>query len=166
MWTLGLPLSAQCVCRILSVCPAVLSVCPAVSNMQAVIALAKTRRWSNAGLMLAHRLRRCASISPVLGYLVVFGATLNVGQCHRRLANIAQLWFKASCQCRQHEDLGWMQPFPTRSKFHWTVGPVNLKLLPDQKKFHQTVGGQWPVLTLWDQKNDQKTKLTKKTDGL
>ena len=27
-------------------------------------------------------------ISPVLGYRVVFGATLNVGQRHRRRANI------------------------------------------------------------------------------
>ena len=40
------------------------------------------------------------------------------------------------------------QSFPIRSKFHWTVGPVNLKLLPDQKKFHWTVGGQWSILTL------------------
>ena len=30
-----------------------------------------------------------------------------------------------------------------------------------QKKFHQTVGGQWPILTLRDHKNDRKTKLTK-----
>ena len=40
------------------------------------------------------------------------------------------------------------QSFPIRSKFYWTVGPVNLKLLPDQKKFHRTVGGQWQILTL------------------
>ena len=26
------------------------------------------------------------------------------------------------------------QSFPISSKFHWTVGPVNLKLLLDQKK--------------------------------
>ena len=47
-----------------------------------------TRRWPNAGLLLAHRLRRWANISPVLGYRVVFDATLNVGQHHRRRANI------------------------------------------------------------------------------
>ena len=38
--------------------------------------------------MLAHRLRRSSNISPVLGYRVVFGATLNVGRRHRRRANI------------------------------------------------------------------------------
>ena len=37
-----------------------------------------------------------------------------------------------------------------------SLGPVNLKLLPDQKKFHQTVGGQWP--TKKRQKTDQKNK--------
>ena len=37
--------------------------------------------------MLAHRLRRWANISLVLGDCVVFGATLNVGQRHRRWAN-------------------------------------------------------------------------------
>ena len=52
------------------------------------------------------------------------------------------------------------QSFPIRSKFHWTVGPVNLKILPDQKKFQQTVGGQWPIPT-WDQK---KKRPEKKTD--
>ena len=45
-----------------------------------------TRRWPNVGLLLA--LRRWASISPVLGYRVVFDATLNVRQHHRRRANI------------------------------------------------------------------------------
>ena len=38
--------------------------------------------------MLAHRLLRSARISPILGYRVVFGAPLNVGQRHRRRANI------------------------------------------------------------------------------
>ena len=47
-----------------------------------------SRRWPNAGLLLAHRLRRWPNISPVLGSRVVFGATLNVGQRHRRRANI------------------------------------------------------------------------------
>ena len=47
-----------------------------------------TRRWPNVGLLLAHRLWRWANISPVLGYCVVFDATLNVGQRHRRPANI------------------------------------------------------------------------------
>ena len=49
---------------------------------------ANTRRWPNAGLMLALRLRCWGNISPVLGYRVVFGLMLNVGQRHRRRANI------------------------------------------------------------------------------
>ena len=38
--------------------------------------------------MLFQRLQRWPNISPVLGYHVVFGAMLNVGQRHRRRANI------------------------------------------------------------------------------
>ena len=38
--------------------------------------------------MLAHRLLCWANISPVLGYRVVFGATLNVGQRHSQRDNI------------------------------------------------------------------------------
>ena len=49
---------------------------------------ANTRRWPNVGLLLAHRLRRWDNISRVLGYRVLFDATLNVGQRHRRRANI------------------------------------------------------------------------------
>ena len=47
-----------------------------------------TRRWPNVEHLLAHRLRRWANISPVLGYCVVFDAPLNVGQRHRRRAKI------------------------------------------------------------------------------
>ena len=47
-----------------------------------------TSRGPNVGLMLARHLRRWANVSPVLGYRVVFGATLNVCQRHRRRANI------------------------------------------------------------------------------
>ena len=46
------------------------------------------RRWPNDGLLLAHRLRRWPNISPLLGYCVVLGATLNVDQRHTRRANI------------------------------------------------------------------------------
>ena len=45
------------------------------SIMQAV----KHETLTHVGLLLTHRLRRWASISPVLGYRVVFDATLNVG---------------------------------------------------------------------------------------
>ena len=47
-----------------------------------------TRRWPNAGLLLANPLQCWADISSVLGYPVLFDATLNVGQRHRRRANI------------------------------------------------------------------------------
>ena len=47
-----------------------------------------TRRWPNAGLMLSPHLRHWPNLSPVLGDWVVFGATLNVGQRHRRWASI------------------------------------------------------------------------------
>ena len=77
----GLPLSAQLVCSV-CVCALSLSVCPIHFGRS------NTRRWSNARLMLAHRLRRYPNISPVLGYRVVFGAMLNVGQSKRRRANI------------------------------------------------------------------------------
>ena len=37
---------------------------------------------------------------------------------------------------------------------------------PIRSKFHQTVGGQWQILTLWDQKKTKKTKLTKKKNRI
>ena len=70
-----------------------------------------TRRWSNSGLMLAHSLRCWANISPVLGYYVVFDATLNVGQHHRWRANInpalvhSIVPVQPACRYRQHEVL-------------------------------------------------------------
>ena len=70
---------------------------------------ANTRRWPNSGIMLTHRLQSWANISPVLRYSVVFGVTLNVGQRHRRRANITELWFKASCQYRQHSGTACMK---------------------------------------------------------
>ena len=78
----GLPLSAQFV-RLVCVCAFSPFVCSFLSCRQS-----NTKRWPNAGLMLAHHLRRWPSISPVLGYSVVFGTLLNVGQRHRRRANI------------------------------------------------------------------------------
>ena len=68
-----------------------------------------TRLRLNAGLMLAHRLRRWPSISPVLGYRVVFGASVNVGQRHSRRANINSALVQSivpvlpACRYRQHE---------------------------------------------------------------
>ena len=39
--------------------------------------ISNTTRWLNAGLMLAHRLRRWANISPALDQRVVFVGKLN-----------------------------------------------------------------------------------------
>ena len=52
--------------------------------MQAV----KHETLTQCRVLLAQRLWRWANISPVLGHRVVFDATLNVGQRHRRRANI------------------------------------------------------------------------------
>ena len=54
-------------------------------SVQAVKHDTFTQCWAN---MLAHRLRRWPNISPVLDYRVVFSARMNVGQRHRRRANI------------------------------------------------------------------------------
>ena len=64
-------------------------------DMLVQAAPANTRRWPNAGFMLAHRLRRWANISPVLGYRVMLGAMLNEGQCHRRWGNIYPVSFQS-----------------------------------------------------------------------
>ena len=61
--------------------------------------------------MLAHHLRRWPNISQVLSYRVVFGVTLNVGQRHRRPANINPALVQSivpvppACRYRQHEVL-------------------------------------------------------------
>ena len=59
-----------------------------VRSLRLSCRLSNTRRWPNVGLLLAHRLLRWANISSVLGYRVVFDATLNVGQRNRRRDNI------------------------------------------------------------------------------
>ena len=71
-----LPVRSVC----LSLCKDTIHLSPAFS----ICRRSNMRHWHNAGLMLAHRLWRWANIIPVLGYRVVFGATLNVGQPHRR----------------------------------------------------------------------------------
>ena len=58
-----------------------------------------TRRWPNVGLLLAHRLRCWANISPVLGYRVVVDARLNVSQRHRQRANINPALAPSSSYC-------------------------------------------------------------------
>ena len=76
-----------CVCQF---CVCQFCVCAfSPSILQAV----KHRRWPTVGIVLTHRLRRSVNISPVLGYHVVFDATLNVTDGGPTLT---QLWFKAS----------------------------------------------------------------------
>ena len=60
---------------------------------------------------VGHRLRRWANISPVLGYRVVFDATLNVGQRHRRRASI---------------NPGPMSQHSVQGLFHWKKGCIAL----------------------------------------
>ena len=71
----------------LLICLSVWSLC-VLSIYSVSCRRSNTRHWPNVGLLLAHRLRRWANISPLLGYRVVFDATLNVGQRHRRRASI------------------------------------------------------------------------------
>ena len=78
---LGLSLS---VCAVVS--PSSIHFSPALSMAQAVKHETLTQCWTNVGppstTLSQHK--------PVLGYCVVFGATLNVGQRHRQRANITQ----------------------------------------------------------------------------
>ena len=53
--------------------------------------------------MLVHRRRHWPNIITVLGYRGVFGVSLNVGQRHRRRANINQALVQTSFWYRQHE---------------------------------------------------------------
>ena len=126
---IALPMSAQSVW----VCVVSLSLIhfsPALSILQVV----KHRCWLNAGLMLVYGLQRWLNISPVLGYRVVFGATLNMGQRHRRQGNINPALVQSimpvlpACRYRQHEVLTrteWIQAgtsdvSPTFNR-HWLV---------------------------------------------
>ena len=92
--------------RSVSLCVAFISVQHFLSCRQS-----NTRRWLNAGLMLVNRLRRWANIGPELGYRVMFGAMLNVGQRRRRQANINPASVQIivpvppACRYRQHEVL-------------------------------------------------------------
>ena len=88
-----------------------------------------TRHWPNGELMLAHRLRRWAIIIPVLGYRVVFSATLNVGQRHRQWANINPVLVQSIMPYRQHASTSSMKYWlglngcwqaPATLAQHWT----------------------------------------------
>ena len=70
-----------------------------VPSLRLSCRLLNTRHWPNVRLLLAHRLRRWANISPVLGYRVVFDATLIVGQRHRQRASINPALASSSSYC-------------------------------------------------------------------
>ena len=88
-----------------------LLICSYVRSLRLSCRRSNTWRGPNVGLLLAHRLRRWANISPVLDYRVVFDATLNVGQRHRRRANInppliqSIVTLTPACMHPQHEVL-------------------------------------------------------------
>ena len=79
----------------------VLSVYPAGGQTRDCSVSVRSLRLS-CRLLLAHRLRRSANISPVLGYRVVFDSTLNVGQVHSWRANINPAYDRPS----RHEAFG------------------------------------------------------------
>ena len=94
-------------CWFTSVCSVCLSrsVCPAVSIVQveaAKVTPANTRRWPNAGLMLALRLQYWAQYWVTVSCLAprwMWASVTHGGP------TLTQLWFKASCRFRQHEVL-------------------------------------------------------------
>ena len=68
---------------------------------------ANTTRWPNAGLMLAHRLRRWANISPALGQSVVFaGIQLGIDR---------QSWSRCPL---------WCSPWQCRVSWRLSEGPL------------------------------------------
>ena len=73
--------------------------CVSVRSLRLSCRRSNTRRCPNVGLLLAHRLRRSADISRVLGDSVMFDAMLNVGQRHRRRANINPALASSSSYC-------------------------------------------------------------------
>ena len=57
--------------------------------------------------------------------------------------------------------IGWVYSvFPNKVKISLDSGSCKLETFTRQKKFHQTVGGQWPIPTSWDQKNKTDQNIT------
>ena len=95
--------------------------------------------------MLAHCPRRWANISPVLGYRVVFGATLDVRQHHRQWTNINPALVQSiipvptACRYCQHKVLTraeWIlastsglysRPAVSTTRPAWTQLPANTR---------------------------------------
>ena len=104
-----------------------------------------TRRWPNVVLLLAHRLRRGANISPVLGYRVMFDATLHVGQRHRRRASINPAFVQSILRVLQPAwsrpgDYGWVDIGQHRRRWpniYQTLNRCQLALPYPQPSKHQ-----------------------------
>ena len=79
---------------------------------------ANTRRWPNAGLLLAHRLRRWTNNSPALGQRIVFaGDPRAPAQRPHELSNIQHRLAVTQLRTRNHklhvETCSWCKPRPT-----------------------------------------------------
>ena len=122
-----------------------------------------TRCWPNVVLLLAHRLRRWANISPVLGYCVVFDATLHVGQRHRRRTNINPAFVKSIVQVLQPAwsrptDYGWMNTSQHRRccpNIYLTLGQCRLALPDPQPSKHEALNQFWFYAELASQTGGQ-----------
>ena len=70
-----------------------------------------TRFWSNAGLMLVHRLRCWANISPVSGYnnVLCLVPSWTLASITDGGPAVTQLWFKSSWRYRKHADTASMK---------------------------------------------------------
>ena len=106
---------------------------PAIYIVQAVKHETLTRCWANVGPPSTTLTQH----SPILGYRVVFGATLNVGQRHRRWANINPALVHSvvpilpACRYQQHEvltiGLNGYWPAPATLAQHLTdIGSVSV----------------------------------------
>ena len=110
-----------------------------------------TRRWLNVGLLLAHHLGRWASISPVLGYCVLFDATLHVGQHHRWRANINPAFVQSIVRVLQPawsrpSDYGWMDTSQHRRRWpniYQTLVQCWLALPDPQPRKHEALNQCW-----------------------
>ena len=126
------------------------SVC-ALCSLRLSCRRSNTRCWPNVGLLLAHRLRRWANFSPVLGDHVVFEVTLHVGQRHRRRANINPAFVQSIVWVLQPAwirptDYGWMDTSQHRRRWlniYQTLGRCRLALPDPQPSKHEVLNQCW-----------------------
>ena len=107
-----------------------------------------TRRRHNAGLLLAHRLRRWANTQYY--YRVVFDATLNVGQRHRLRANINPAFVQSIVGYYSHHEVGlltkveWILASNVRLAQHLTdIGSVSACTARPHPSKHEALNQCW-----------------------